>query len=100
MRPRVAPEVAEPVLGERLDQADERLESRLHDVFDHGLGQLSSGTAAQPQIAAGTDAAVWEQRREESPLFGQLMQMLSSPQQVQTAIVLSEILRRPEERWS
>jgi hypothetical protein len=86
--------------GEWLDQADERLEVHLQQVFQHNLGQLGSTTAAQPGIAAGTDAAVWDSHQAAYPLHAQLYQMLSTPQHVRTAIVLSEILRRPEDPWA
>jgi hypothetical protein len=87
-------------LGDQIEQSDERLESHLQEVFQHSLGQLDSTIAVQPGIAAGTDAGVWDQRATAHPLYDALTQMVSSPRQMQAAIVLSEIIRRPEERWS
>ncbi len=88
-------------LGDALGHADERLESHLHGVFDHQVGSLTrqSGRAGM-SVAEGTDAGVWQHDAEMNPLSDQLFQMLSTPQQVRTALVLAEVLRRPEERWS
>ena len=88
----------EPHLAENLENADERIEEHLHEVFDHKLGNLTSTTET---ISQGTDARVWEDNQQEtSDMANRLFDMLSSPQQVGAAIVLSEIIRRPEERWS
>jgi hypothetical protein len=86
-------------LGEQVGQSDERLESRLQQVFEHRLGQLRDGTPATP-IEQGTDAAVWSAPEAGQPLAGDLLEMFSTPQKLRTAVVLSEIMRRPEERWS
>jgi hypothetical protein len=88
-------------LGDLLEQADERMESHLQQVFEHRLGTLQ-GEAATPadRIAQGTDSAVWQRAQAAHPLASQLFEMLSTPQHLQAAIVLSEVLRRPEERWS
>ena len=73
-----------------VDQADENLEERVHEVFDHKLGRLSgtpgetakeSGAAIPHTAAAGMAA------------------MLTDPASIRQAIVLTEILQRPEHRW-
>jgi hypothetical protein len=87
-------------LGETLEQSDERLETHLQDVFQHRLGNLQREAAPSPSaIAQGTDAGVWVGGRPAHPLADELYEMLSTPQKVRTAILLSEILRRPDERW-
>ena len=77
-------------LASEVDQAAENLEEHVHDVFDHELGQLSrtpdesarkSGAAIPPTAAAGIAA------------------MLTDPASIRQAIVLTEILQRPEHRW-
>jgi hypothetical protein len=78
-------------LGEEVDAADEKLEAHLHQVFDHELGRLkksASVTAATPHAAPAPDTTISE-----------MLQMLSSPASIRDAFVMSEILRRPEERW-
>jgi len=88
-------------LGEKLSHADERMESHLQEVFQHRLGTLDTeGGSSSSSIRQGTDAAVWSGGQVSTPLSVELFKMLSSPPQVQAAIVLSEILRRPEDRWS
>jgi hypothetical protein len=87
-------------LGEQLAQADERLESHLQDVFQHRLGTLA-GDEGRPESAVdqGTDAGVWAGRRSANPIAMELHELLSNPQKLQAAIVISEILRRPDDRW-
>jgi len=75
-------------LGEEVDLADDKLESHLQQTFDHQLGQLkttASSTAATPHANAAPDVTVTE-----------LLKMLRSPESVRDAIVMAEILRRPE----
>lgn len=86
-------------LAETIERADERIESHLHTVFDHRLGKLGTDTS-DTAIREGTDAAAWTGRRStDNPLARKLFDMMSSPSDVGVAIVLSEIVRRPEERW-
>jgi hypothetical protein len=74
-------------LGEEVDQADDKLEAHLHDVFDHQLGRLKKSN-----IEAGHQG-----RQAANDLTAsQIQQMLLTPQSIRDAIVLGEILRRPE----
>jgi hypothetical protein len=78
-------------LGAEVDQADDKLQARLHQVFDHDLGRLkksASATAATPHESLAADVTVSE-----------VLTMLRNPQSIRDAIVLSEVLRRPEDRW-
>jgi hypothetical protein len=91
-------------LGDRVEQADDAMEARLHAVFDHGLGDLSS----RPATVA---TAEYTPAPEETPTPGDadaaaalaaatsLAARLRSPQGLREAIVLREILERPEYRW-
>jgi hypothetical protein len=81
-------------LGAEVDQADDKLAAHLQQVFDHRVGQLKDrASQSVPQPAAGPAAAP----RGVTPV--DLAQMLYSPQHVRNAILVAEILRRPEERW-
>lgn len=81
-------------LGGEVVQADEKLEQRLHRTFDHKLGQLGT-TAVEPSDIFGTAAV------EIPPTFAAgWAAMLSNTDSVRQAIVLSEIIHRPEERWA
>lgn len=78
-------------LGEQVDQADERLQAHLHEVFDHQIGQLKE-----------SGAAVVAQREQVTPggLSPEtIWRLLRSPTAARDAVVLAEILQRPEQRW-
>jgi len=71
-------------LGADVALADDRLESRLHEKFDHQLGALQhrdSPAEAKPQ---------------KDDMAADIAAMLRSPQGMRQLIVASEILRRPE----
>jgi hypothetical protein len=78
-------------LGEQVDQADDKLTAHLHQVFDHELGQLKQsgdqGPAKRDQVSP--DAL--------SPEM--ISRLLRSSTAARDAIVLAEILQRPEQRW-
>ncbi len=77
-------------LGEDVGQADENLEAQLQAKFDHKLGALDD--------APGMPAAV-EQSPVEDTLAREVAQMLRQPNSVRKAILLSEILTPPADRW-
>ena len=76
-------------MGDRVAQADSQTDERLHEVFDHRLGQLQERL---PQEAAEVP------RTAVQPI--QLLALLSRPETVRNAVVLSEILQRPQHRWT
>jgi hypothetical protein len=75
-------------LGEEVDLADEKLAAHLHQVFDHQIGHL--------KVTSGETALVKADRSSTELSLDQIMRLLSSPGSVRDAIVMSEILRRPE----
>jgi len=71
-------------LGETVGLADERLESHLHEKFDHDLGLLKhheTPVVAKPQA---------------ENLAAEIAAMLREPAGMRKLIVANEILRRPE----
>ncbi|TWT99917.1 hypothetical protein Pla108_08600 [Botrimarina colliarenosi] len=72
-------------LGESLSQTDERLEERLHQKFDHRLGNIAERPAAS--AAAEPDSAA-----------ARIKKALKRPGGVGEAVILAEILRRPSDR--
>lgn len=78
-------------LGEQVDLADDKLEAHLHQVFDHQVGHLKKSTMEAAATLSSDPAS--------AGTAGGMLQMLRSPQAVRDAIVMSEILRRPEDRW-
>lgn len=75
-------------LGEEVGEADERLEEHLNDAFDHKLGTLKH---------ADLDPSS-EEKSSESSLQG-LQQLLRSKSALRNAIILREIIDRPDHRW-
>lgn len=70
-------------LGADVGQTDERLEQRLHEKFDHSVGTLGSRKSVTTE--------------ELLPSSGQdLLELLTNPRSIRQAILLSEILKRPE----
>ena len=91
-------------LGRKLGQTDERVETHLHDVFDHRLGELdrlADESFTKYDIAEGTDLAVWQQSERErsdrqlAENRQALFDLLSRPDQLRNVFVLGEILRPP-----
>jgi len=91
-------------LGEEVEQSDERLEQRLHATFDHKLGQLTSTPTAigdatvviaepnEPELPLEVDLGAVIPARDVTPVSP----MFSGIEDLRRAIVLNEILRRPE----
>ncbi len=79
--------------GRQVEQTDAQLQQHVQQVFGHRLGRLGStpGESAQP-----TDA-----QDDELPATAAagLAAMLADPGNLRQAILLSEILQRPEHRW-
>jgi hypothetical protein len=75
-------------LGADVAQADERLQEHLQEKFTHQVGALEHRTEA---VRAGA---------VRSPMAQDLLKLMAQPGGVRQVIVASEILRRPEERWS
>jgi hypothetical protein len=80
-----------------VEAADEAIESHLHQVFAHQLGSLSSRTAGSSTAADSPAAA---NTTPATSAAESLLAMLSNPQNVRSAVVLSEILERPIDRWT
>ena len=81
-------------LGGEVSQADAQLDERLKQTFGHEVGGLAKKpgeTALRPDIEAPADTPV--------PVFN-FAAFLANPEALRQAILLSEILRRPDERWA
>jgi len=73
-------------LGAEVGQADEKVEAHLREKFDHDLGRISD-----PEDKAGAAAG--------AAFAAQMAQLFRSPQSIQQAFILNEIINRPEHRW-
>jgi hypothetical protein len=88
-------------LGAEIDQADEVVESHLQDVFEHRLGDLGAKTQAPEQSTLDDD-----ETQAKGPTAApaaqpgiSIVEMLRSPRELRSAVILSEILARPEHHW-
>jgi hypothetical protein len=75
-------------LGAEVDSADEKMEAHLHQIFDHKLGQLKTSSS---------EAAVLQTDKAAAELsLPQILRMLRSPSSIRDAIIMAEILKRPD----
>jgi len=90
-------------LGAEVAQVDRQIDEHLHQVFDHNLSQIATTpgeTALAPSAAEPPDVAA-ATTIEVPPTFAAgLAAMLGSGESLLQAIALTEIIRRPEERWT
>jgi hypothetical protein len=79
-------------LGERVAAVDKQFDAQLQQKFDHEIGTLGDRRAAgEPDQPPPAEAA--------SDPLGQIATLLASADGMRQAVLLNEILRRPEERW-
>lgn len=76
-------------LGEVLDQADERLEQRLHQQFDHSVGALGDSSDAVHEDPKKGDLP------KEAVTTREIIDVFRHPERVREAIIMAEILKRP-----
>ena len=89
-------------LGSEVAQADKEIDQHLHQVFDHHVSKLEfvPGEAASPPVAVGPVELTEQSLLDIPATFATgLTDLLADPDSVRQAIVLNEILHRPEERW-
>jgi len=79
-------------LGQEVSQADQRVEEHRREVFDHQVGTLSN---KEESMSAERPVA------EEFPMTtaAGLAALLADTNSIRQAIVINEILTRPEDRW-
>jgi hypothetical protein len=91
-------------LGEEVAQADEDFEQKAKQKFGHEVGHLAKkrGEAAKPPEPA--EAVVVEDFSGATPVTtavtSDLTAWFSRPELITQAIMMSEILQRPEDRWA
>ena len=79
-------------LGQTIIQDDQQFDQQLKAKFDRTVGTLTGSGVAEAERAT---AAANEAARPAS----QIATLLASPDGVQQAIIVNEILRRPSDRW-
>ncbi|MEX0820492.1 MAG: hypothetical protein WD070_12900 [Pirellulaceae bacterium] len=83
-------------LGEDVDRSDDRMEAHLQAYFEHDLGVLGARTSV-PADSILDDDSPGQQRQPVKPT--NYLELLSNPASIRQAIILSEILARPSDRW-
>jgi hypothetical protein len=89
-------------LGEEVAQVDRDVGQHLHEVFDHQVSRLEvvpGEVAAPPVVAEPSDLAEALPAIPATFATG-LLDLVSSPDSLRQAIILNEIIHRPEERWA
>lgn len=89
-------------LGEEVAQADEQIEQRLHAKFNHEVSRLAGRPGESADAPRVEPAEEPEDRLAELPSTAAagLAAMLSNDVGIRQAIVLNEILTRPQDRWT
>ncbi len=84
-------------LGQDVTRLDDMMEDHLHEAFDHRLTSLGPASEGAAQAAPETPSA----RGVALPptAAAGLAAMFADPGSVRQAILVSEILQRPEQRW-
>jgi hypothetical protein len=86
-------------LGEEVGQADEHLKSHLTEVFEHRVGDLGSTSMAVEMAAVDTIGEDIPTVTRDRSGATDIVKMFRSPASMRQAILLSEIMHRPEGRW-
>ena len=89
-------------LGSEVAAADKQIDEHLHQVFDHRMGKLEflPGEAATAPVPTAPVELTEQSLLDIPATFATgLTDLLADPDSVRQAIVLNEVLHRPEERW-
>ena len=76
-------------VGDEIVLAENKFESRVEKKFPHDLGTLKDTHRE----------GAYEQRTYENLVAGRLASLLTNPEGIREAMILSEILNRPVDRW-
>ncbi|MFH1264779.1 MAG: hypothetical protein ABIK89_03585 [Planctomycetota bacterium] len=90
-----------PELTGEVALADDRMAEHVHDVFDHEVSRLAGTPGESASLPGAEEAGTPDDRVTLIPATAAagLAAMLADPGSLRQAIVLNEILQRPEERW-
>jgi hypothetical protein len=89
--------VASRHISSRVESADQEVDSRVHEVFDHKLGSLKDmpdESAARAETPADRGVPF------PATAAAGVAAMFANPGNIRQAILINEILQRPEHRWS
>jgi hypothetical protein len=85
-------------LGDNVEAADDDMDAHLKSVFDHRVGSLpSKQRSIGPAPSPNDSTSALDAPAAPAPI--DFAALLGDGQNVRKAIVMSEILQRPEQRW-
>lgn len=89
-------------LGDDVEQTDERLQARLHQTFDHELSRIGRlpGEPASETEEAPTVEGTYAGGEVPVTVAAGFAALLANADTLRQAIILNEILQRPEDRWA
>lgn len=94
-------EVGSKDLGQGVAKSENRLEAHLRQVFEHQVGTLASAPGEAAREPTPVEPSTPADRITiEAPSPAALAAVLADPAGMRQALLLSEILNRPEHRWS
>jgi len=85
--------------ADNIEHSDERMESHLQEVFEHRLGELRPSAGSQPPAFVHEESEDHGIRKAATGTAADIVKLLRSPTSIASAVVLSEILNRPVDRW-
>jgi hypothetical protein len=88
-------------MGEEVSESDDKIERHLKSVFDHSLSKIAAtpGVTASPSTAKLADTAPEITIATPSVAATDIAALFGNPLSVRQAVIISEILNRPLERW-
>jgi hypothetical protein len=88
-------------MGEDVVESDEKIERHLKSVFDHSLSKIAAtpGETASAPGAKLADTAPEITMGIPSIAAGDVAALFGNPLSIRQAVIISEILNRPLERW-
>ena len=86
-------------LGEETRQTRQTTEQRLHKKFDHELGSLEAESHKRAKSATKAKEPAAEPLAVPATSAAGFAALLANVDNVRQAVVLNEILQRPEHRW-
>jgi len=89
-------------VGREVTRAEKELEGHVHQVFDHKIGRLAGQPGDTARPAAIQEASSPEDQVGPLPSTAAagLTALFADANNLRQAILIHEILRRPEERWT
>jgi len=87
-------------LGREVTELDTKMQRHLQDKFDHRVGRLAGMGGQSAQVQSAVDLETTAERAAGGTSLSTLAAMFANPASVRQAIVLSEVLNRPESRWA